>query len=100
RLPTGAVLGFCNMLAKLLRDSQNGEKPTHLAVVFDYSARTFRNDIYPEYKAHRPELPEDLIPQFPLIREAVKAFNVHCIEMDGYEADDIIATYASQAAQA
>jgi len=100
RLPTGAVLGFCNMLAKLLRDSQNGERPTHLAVVFDYSARTFRNDIYPEYKAHRPELPEDLIPQFPLIREAVKAFNVHCIEMDGYEADDIIATYASQAAQA
>ncbi|WP_137388836.1 DNA polymerase I [Rhodoligotrophos defluvii] len=99
-LPTGAVLGFCNMLAKFLRDAQNGEKPSHLAVVFDYSARSFRNEIYAEYKAHRPDVPEDLIPQFPLIRQAVHAFNVHCIEMEGYEADDIIATYARQAAEA
>ncbi|WP_432807399.1 DNA polymerase I [Rhodoligotrophos ferricapiens] len=99
-MPTGAVLGFCNMLAKFLRDMQNGDKPTHLAVVFDYSAKSFRNDLYADYKAHRPDLPEDLIPQFPLIRQAVHAFNVNCIEMEGYEADDIIATYARLAADA
>lgn len=99
-LPTGAVLGFCNMLAKLLRESQNGDKPTHFAVIFDYSARSFRNEIYADYKGHRPDAPEDLVPQFPLIRQAVKAFNVHCLEMEGYEADDIIATYARQAAAA
>ncbi|MGF7158688.1 DNA polymerase-1 [Rhodoligotrophos appendicifer] len=99
-LPTGAVLGFCNMLARFLKDTKNGDQPTHLAVVFDYSARSFRNDIYKDYKAHRPDLPEDLTPQFPLIRQAVRAFNVHCVEMEGYEADDIIATYAYQAAEA
>ncbi|MHA1544506.1 MAG: 5'-3' exonuclease H3TH domain-containing protein, partial [Alphaproteobacteria bacterium] len=95
--PVNAVLGFSNMLYKLLEDLANSEKPTHIAVIFDAGRRTFRNDIYPEYKANRPEAPEDLIPQFPLIREAVAAFNVPCIEMKGYEADDIIATYARQA---
>ena len=98
-LPIGAVAGFCNMLWKLLRDADNGERPTHIAVVFDHSAKSFRNDFYPEYKAHRPEPPEDLVPQFGLIRDAVRAFNVACIEQEGYEADDIIATYARQAAE-
>ena len=93
-LPTGAVHGFCNMLYKLLEDTRNSDKPTHFAVIFDASGKTFRNDIYPEYKAHRPPAPEDLVPQFPLIREAVRAFGVPCIELEGYEADDIIATYA------
>ena len=100
-LPIGAVHGFCQMLWKLLRDAEdNGDadKPTHLAVIFDYSAKTFRNEIYDQYKAHRPEPPEDLRPQFGLIREAVKAFNVPGIELEGYEADDLIATYARQAA--
>ncbi|MFD0985517.1 DNA polymerase I [Methyloligella solikamskensis] len=96
-LPIGAVHGFCGMLWKLLRDAGELQPPTHLAVVFDYSEKTFRNDLYEGYKAHRPDTPEDLIPQFPLIREAVKAFNVACIEQKGYEADDIIATYACQA---
>ena len=98
--PVGAVLGFCNMLYKLLQDTREGDKPTHLAVIFDAGRETFRNEIYPEYKAHRPEAPEDLIPQFSLIRDAVRAFNVPCIEMTGFEADDIIATYARQAAEA
>ena len=96
-LPVGAVHGFCGMLWKLLRETGELGPPTHLAVIFDYSARTFRNDLFDGYKANRPELPEDLIPQFPLIRDAVKAFNVACIEMEGYEADDLIATYACQA---
>ncbi len=69
-------------------------------MIFDYSAKTFRNDLFDGYKAHRPEVPEDLIPQFPLIREAVKAFNVACLEQEGYEADDLIATYALQALEA
>src|SRR6478735_2642309 len=99
-LPVGAVHGFCGMLWKLLRETGELSPPTHLAVIFDYSARTFRNDLFDGYKANRPELPEDLIPQFPLIRDAVKAFNVACIEMEGYEADDLIATYAIQALQA
>ncbi len=96
-LPIGAVSGFCNMLYKLLTDMQDEHDPTHFAVIFDYSAKTFRNKIYPEYKANRPEPPEDLRPQFPLVRDATRAFNVPCIEMDGYEADDLIATYARQA---
>ena len=95
-LPVGAVSGFCNMLYKLLTDMQDEHDPTHLAVIFDYSATTFRNEIYPEYKANRPEPPEDLRPQFPLVRDATRAFNLPCIEIDGYEADDIIATYARQ----
>jgi DNA polymerase-1 len=93
-LPVGAVHGFCGMLWKLLRESKSSEAPTHIAVIFDHSEKTFRNEIYKEYKAHRPPAPEELVPQFPLIREAVKAFNVACIEQNGYEADDLIATYA------
>ncbi|SDU43546.1 DNA polymerase I [Stappia sp. ES.058] len=102
-LPVGAVSGFCNMLWKLLQEGlspEKGDEPTHMAVIFDYSAKTFRNDIYPEYKAQRPEPPEDLIPQFGLIREATRAFCVHCIEQEGFEADDLIATYARAAAAA
>ena len=99
-LPIGAVAGFCNMLWRLLRDSVAGEKPTHLAVVFDKSATTFRNALYDEYKSHRPEPPEDLRPQFRLIRDAVRAFDIPCVEQDGFEADDIIATYARVACEA
>ncbi|MGL4396232.1 MAG: DNA polymerase I [Hyphomicrobium sp.] len=99
-LPVGAVHGFAAMLWKLLRETKASEAPTHLAVIFDAGRETFRNAIYPEYKAHRPPPPEELVPQFPLIRDAVKAFNVACIEQDGYEADDIIATYARQAVDA
>ena len=97
--PVGAVQGFCNMLWKLLEDLKGEDQPTHLAVIFDHSAKTFRNDLYPEYKAHRPEPPEDLRPQFAIIRDATKAFDLPCIEMDGFEADDLIATYARQAAE-
>ncbi len=93
-LPVGAVAGFCNMLWKLLQDASAGVKPTHLAVVFDKSEVTFRNKLYDQYKAHRPEAPDDLKPQFGLIRKAVDAFNVASIEQAGYEADDLIATYA------
>ncbi|WP_293863027.1 DNA polymerase I [uncultured Alsobacter sp.] len=99
-LPVGAVAGFCNMLWRLLRDSVAGEKPTHLAVVFDYSATTFRNAMFDGYKAHRPEPPEELRPQFRLIRDAVRAFDLPCVEQQGYEADDIIATYARLACEA
>jgi len=93
--PTNAVFGFCTMLMKLLDDTE----ADHIAVVFDTARKTFRNDIYPEYKAHRPPPPEELIPQFALVREAVKAFNVASVEMEGYEADDLIATYAREAAE-
>ncbi|YBV95658.1 DNA polymerase I [Phyllobacteriaceae bacterium JZ32] len=102
-LPVGAVSGFCNMLWKLLKDARNtdvGVVPTHFAVIFDYSSKTFRNTIYPEYKANRSVPPEDLIPQFGLIRQATKAFNLPCIEKEGYEADDLIATYARLAVEA
>ncbi|MEX0751541.1 MAG: DNA polymerase I [Xanthobacteraceae bacterium] len=99
-LQVGAVLGFCNMLWKLLQEMKPDERPTHLAVVFDKSEKTFRTDFYPDYKAHRPEAPDDLIPQFPLIREAVRAFDIPCLEMAGYEADDLIATYARFASKA
>jgi DNA polymerase-1 len=92
-LPVGAVQGFCNMLWKLLRDMQ-GDAPTHLAVIWDHSEKTFRNTLYDKYKAHRPPPPEDLIPQFPLVREATLAFGVPAIELPGYEADDLIAAYA------
>ena len=97
-LQVNAVLGFCNMLWKLLRDMPPDNRPTHLAIVFDKSEVTFRNAIYPEYKAHRPPAPDDLIPQFSLIREAVRAFDLPCLEQGGFEADDLIATYARQAA--
>ncbi|HEX2801608.1 MAG TPA: 5'-3' exonuclease H3TH domain-containing protein, partial [Phenylobacterium sp.] len=94
-LPVGAVQGFCNMLWKLLVDMKaSDDAPTHLAVVFDHSEKTFRNKLYDLYKAHRPPPPEDLIPQFPLVREATKAFGVPCLELPGYEADDLIAAYA------
>ena len=73
-LPVGAVAGFCNMLWKMLREFENGEKPTHFAVIFDASEKTFRNEMYSEYKAHRPPAPEDLVPQFSLIRDATRAF--------------------------
>lgn len=99
-LPVNAVSGFCNMLWKLLRDARNtdvGVTPTHLAVIFDYSSTTFRKEIYPLYKANRSAPPEDLIPQFGLIRHATRAFNLPCIETEGFEADDIIATYARKA---
>src|SRR5580700_3464690 len=99
-LPTGAVSGYCNMLWKLLEDMRGGEKPTHLAVIFDAGKHTFRNDIYPQYKANRPEPPEDLIPQFPLVRDATRAFGVACVEEAGFEADDLIATYARLAQKA
>ena len=100
-LPVGAVAGFCNILwNELSRATSNGKAATHLAVVFDYSADTFRNTLYPAYKANRPELPEDLRPQFPLTREATRAFNVACLETEGYEADDIIATLAREAVEA
>ena len=97
-LPVGAVQGFCNMLYKLLKQMSADDKPTHIAVIFDKSSKSFRNDIYPQYKAHRPPAPEDLVPQFGLIRQATEAFNVACIEQENYEADDLIATYATQAA--
>jgi DNA polymerase-1 len=94
-LPVGAIQGFCNMLWKLLVDMKAApDAPTHLAVVFDHSEKTFRNDLYDGYKAHRPPAPPDLIPQFPLVREATRAFGVPCLELPGYEADDIIAAYA------
>jgi DNA polymerase-1 len=93
-LPVGAVHGFCGMLWKLLQDARKSSGPTHIAVIFDASEKTFRNDIYKDYKAHRPPAPDELIPQFPLIRDAVKAFNIACIEQQGFEADDLIATYA------
>ncbi len=91
------------MLWKLLKDARNtdvGVVPTHFAVIFDYSSKTFRNEIYPEYKANRTAPPEDLIPQFGLIRQATRAFNLPCIEKEGFEADDLIATYARVAEQA
>jgi DNA polymerase-1 len=99
-LQLNAVYGFCNMLWKLLRDMKPEERPTHLAVVFDKSERTFRSEFYPAYKAHRPEPPDDLRPQFPLIREAVHAFDIPCLEQGGFEADDLIATYVRQACEA
>lgn len=94
-LPIGAISGFCNMLWKLLVEMKAQEEgPTHLAVIFDHSEKTFRTKLYDQYKAHRPPPPEDLIPQFPLMRRATRAFGVPCLELPGYEADDLIAAYA------
>jgi DNA polymerase-1 len=98
-LPVGAVAGFSNMLFKLMRDTKGDERPTHLAVIFDTKRATFRNEIYADYKAHRPPPPDDLIPQFGLIRDATRAFGVPAIEKDGFEADDLIGAYACQAAK-
>lgn len=99
-LPVGAVAGFCNMVWKMLAELKGDEAPTHLAVVFDKSEHTFRNTLYPDYKAHRPPAPEDLVPQFGLIRDATRAFGLPCLEMAGFEADDLIATYARRAREA
>jgi len=98
--PVGAVQGFCNMLWKLLEDLKGEDQPSHLAVIFDHSGKSFRNDLYDQYKANRPPAPEDLVPQFPLIRDATRAFGVPCIELENYEADDLIATYTRQAREA
>ena len=98
-LPTGAVSGFCSMLFKLLEDSksnQNLQKPTHFAVIFDSARKTFRNEIYSEYKANRSEAPDDLAPQFEYIRKSVLAFNLPSVDLVNYEADDLIATYVDQ----
>ncbi|MFA4950545.1 DNA polymerase I [Brevundimonas sp.] len=99
-LPVGAVQGYCNMLWKLLQDMKGSDGPTHLVAIFDHSEKTFRNDLYDQYKANRSAPPEDLIPQFPLVREATAAFGVACLELPGYEADDLIATYACKARDA
>ncbi|WP_407924842.1 5'-3' exonuclease [Devosia aurantiaca] len=96
-LPVGCVQGFCNMLFKLTQDMDIDEPPTHVAVIFDHSSKTFRDNIYSEYKAHRPPAPEELVPQFPLTRHATRAFSIASIELEGWEADDIMATYACQA---
>mgnify|MGYP001471296878 CR=1 FL=1 len=98
-LPVGAVSGFCSMLFKLLEDSKSNEnlqKPTHFAVIFDSARKTFRNEIYSDYKANRSEAPDDLAPQFEYIRKSVIAFNLPSIDLPNYEADDLIATYAEQ----
>lgn len=96
-LPIGAVAGFSNMLWKYIEEARGADAPTHAAVIFDHSSKTFRNEIYSDYKANRPEPPDELKPQFPLTREATRAFNVACIEIADFEADDIIATLACQA---
>nr|WP_111299834.1 DNA polymerase I [Paracoccus saliphilus] len=99
-LPVGAVAGFCNMLWRYVETDDGHTAPTHAAVIFDHSSKTFRNEIYSAYKANRPEPPEDLRPQFPLTRDATRAFNIACIETKGYEADDIIAALACRAREA
>ncbi len=96
-LPIGAVSGFCNMLQRYVDDNAGPDAPTHVAVIFDKGSHTFRNDMYDQYKANREAMPEDLRPQIPLTRDATHAFNIACEEMEGYEADDIIATLAVQA---
>ncbi len=96
-LPIGAVAGFCNMLFKLLEELKGPERPTHFACIFDASGKTFRSDFFPEYKMNRAQTPEELVPQFPLVRRASVAFAAHAVELTGYEADDLIATYARQA---
>lgn len=95
--PVGAVYGYTTMLWKLAKDLHEADGPTHLAVILDHSSVSFRNELYGEYKANRPPPPEDLVPQFPLIRDATRAFSLPCIEMEGFEADDLIASYATAA---
>ncbi|SPH19283.1 DNA polymerase I [Ascidiaceihabitans donghaensis] len=99
-LPIGAVAGFCNMLHRYVEGNTGPDAPTHVAVIFDKGSHTFRNDMYDQYKANREAMPEDLRPQMPLTREATKAFNIACEEIEGFEADDIIATLAVQARKA
>jgi DNA polymerase-1 len=96
-LPIGAVSGFCNMLQRYVEGNNGHDAPTHVAVIFDKGSHTFRNELYPDYKANREAMPEDLRPQIPLTREATRAFNIACEEKEGFEADDIIATLACQA---
>ncbi|MEQ6249689.1 DNA polymerase I [Sulfitobacter sp. HNIBRBA3233] len=98
--PIGAVHGFCNMLQRYVEGNTGSDAPTHVAVIFDKGSHTFRNEMYDQYKANREEMPEDLRPQIPLTREATEAFNIACEELEGYEADDIIATLAVQAREA
>ena len=100
RLPTGAVRIFCTKILQFVREGAIGIKPTHLAIIFDKSENSFRKALYPLYKANRSDPPEDLVPQFPLMREVVRAFGLTPVEQDTYEADDLIATYASQARKA
>ncbi|MEM1342088.1 MAG: 5'-3' exonuclease H3TH domain-containing protein, partial [Pseudomonadota bacterium] len=99
-LPVGAVQGFCDMLRRYIASNDGPDAPTHCAVVFDKGSHTFRNDLYDQYKANRDEMPEDLRPQIPLTREATVAFNIACLEQEGFEADDIIATLACRAREA
>ena len=99
-LPVGAVSGFVNMIWKMIEDNKGPDAPTHAAVVFDKGSHTFRNDLYDQYKANRDEMPEDLRPQIPLTRDATRAFNIACLEQEGFEADDIIATLACRAREA
>ncbi len=100
RLPMGAVRLFATKILQFVRDGAAGLKPTHLAIIFDKTEDSFRREIYPPYKAHRPDPPADLVPQFPLMRETVRAFGMIPVEQDRYEADDLIATYARQAREA
>ncbi|MBN9525009.1 MAG: DNA polymerase I [Alphaproteobacteria bacterium] len=95
-LPIGAVAGFCNMINRLLEQARQAGQATHMAVVFDPKGGTFRNELYDLYKANRSEPPEDLVPQFPLMRDATRAFGLPCLEREGFEADDVIATLARQ----
>jgi len=99
-VPVGAVYGYTTMLWKLAKDLHDADGPTHLAVILDHSSQSFRNEIYDQYKANRPEPPEDLRPQFPLIRDATRAFSLPCIETEGFEADDLIASYTEAAVAA
>ncbi|MGL5117326.1 MAG: 5'-3' exonuclease, partial [Beijerinckiaceae bacterium] len=99
-LPTGAVRLFAVKMLQFVKEGVLGVKPTHLAIIFDKSENSFRKALYPAYKANRSDPPEDLVPQFPLMRETVKAFGMIPVEQDTYEADDLIATYARQAADA
>ena len=99
-LPIGAVAGFCNMLHRYVEGNTGPDAPTHVAVIFDKGSHTFRNDMYDLYKANRDAMPEDLRPQMPLTRRATEAFNIACKELEGYEADDMIATLAVQAREA
>ena len=95
--PVGAVYGYTTMLWKLADEVHAADGPTHMAVILDKSSHTFRNELYDQYKAHRPPPPEDLVPQFPVIRDATRAFSLPCIEEEGLEADDIIACYSRAA---
>ncbi|WP_033075522.1 DNA polymerase I [Sphingopyxis sp. MWB1] len=99
-VPVGAVYGYTTMLWKLAKDLHDADGPTHLAVILDHSSQSFRNEIYDQYKANRPDPPEDLVPQFPLIRDATRAFSLPCIETEGFEADDLIASYTEAAVAA